>query len=69
MSVPEGKMYLELNRHEVWLLASLLDDVMKPYPFNGQVLKDLNKPVLRKLHAYLEAVDGPSSHPLRPDSA
>jgi len=59
MSVPEGRMYLEVNRHEVWLLTQLLDDVMKDYPFNSGVLKDLNKPLLAKLHSYLEAVDGP----------
>jgi len=68
MSVPEGKMSLSLQRHEIWLIASILNaEVRDLRP--SQALLDLAKPALRKMNDYLEAVDGQRpAYTLRPDA-
>jgi len=58
MSVPEGKMRMDLGRHEIWLVASLLNCVMNDLVAPGEALKDLNKPILRRMNSYLEATNG-----------
>jgi len=68
MSVPEGRMRLELRRDEVWLITSILNaEVRDLRP--SQALLDLAKPALRKMNDYLEAVDGQRPpYTLRSDS-
>jgi len=62
MSVPEGNMRMDLGRHEIWLVASLLNGVMRgDSPHNGsEALRGLVKPVLGRMNSYLEATDGES---------
>jgi len=71
MSVPEGKMRLDLGRHEVWLLASLLNDVCREtygHHIGSEALRDLVKPVLARMNDYLEATDGEKAAYLQPDA-
>jgi len=61
MSVPEGKMRYDMVRHEVWLVATLLNDIMREsgHPrYGGESLKQLVKPILARMNNYLEATDG-----------
>jgi len=68
MSVPEGKMRLMNDRHEIWLVASILNALMagKTPP---QGLLRATQPVLNRMNNYLGATDGtppaydPSSTP------
>jgi len=68
MSVPEGKMRLDLRRDEVWLLASILNAEVRDLRPSAALL-DLVKPALRKMNDYLEAIDGQRpAYTLRPDA-
>jgi len=69
MSVPEGKMRLDLRRDEVWLLASILNAEVRDLRPSAALL-DLVKPALRKMNDYLEAIDGQRpAYTLRPDAS
>jgi len=59
MSVPEGKMRLQLERREVWTLQLALRVALSDYPYPGESLSGRLRPILGKLIDYLEATDGP----------
>jgi len=68
MSVPEGKMRLDLRRDEVWLLAFIFNAEVRDLRPSAALL-DLVKPALRKMNDYLEAIDGQRpAYTLRPDA-
>lgn len=66
MSVPEGKMRLQLEYSEVSQLAHALQVALSDYPYVGESASGRLRPILRKLNLYLEAVDGPTPHTVRP---
>jgi len=68
MSVPEGKMKLDLDRQDVWLLASLLNGHMAGSP-RSEALTDLCRPILGRLNSYLEATDGPPPVTIQPHAS
>lgn len=68
MSVPEGKMRYDMVRTEVFLVASLLNDLMRHEDHaagpsvGSEALRDLVRPILGRMNLYLEAVHGSTSH-------
>jgi len=66
VSVPEGKMRLQLERTEIWALHLALSVALSDYPYPGESLSGRIRPILGKLTTYLEATDGATpvhSHP------
>ena len=57
MSVPEGKMSINIRRHEAWLIASALNAYMS-HTAPPAALLDLIRPILGNLNQYVEATDG-----------
>jgi len=57
MSVPEGKMRLELSRDEVWLLHAAVTGMMYGTGAS-QGLLSVCRPAIAKMQTYLEATDG-----------
>jgi len=66
MSVPEGKMRLQLEYSEISQLARALHVALSDYPYVGESAAGRLRPILRKLNTYLEAIDGPTPHKVRP---
>jgi len=68
MSVPEGKMRLELTREEVWLLHAAITGMMYGTGAS-QGLLSVCRPSVAKMQRYLEATDGSRpAWPLPPDT-
>jgi len=66
MSVPEGKMRLQLEYSEISELSRALTVALSDYPYVGEAASNRLRPILRKLNLYLEAIDGPTPHKVRP---
>jgi len=57
MSVPEGKMKLVNDRHEIWLIASILN-ALNAGKMPSQGMLNATLPVLYRMNTYLGATNG-----------
>jgi len=67
MSVPEGKMRIMQDRHEVWLITAVLNAVIAGKQPSQGILNTI-RPCVRRMNAYLEATNGSSTPYLPPDA-
>jgi len=66
MTVPARQMKLQLEYSEISELQRALQVALSDYPYVGESASGRLRPILRKLNLYLEAIDGPTPHKVRP---